>query len=118
MSDSLESIELSTAVAEAVLIERSMEEGGNINKCVGAERHVETSVEVVNESKVETDKVMAAAVFEWAPFDFPVPNVQSLPYSGPGSFGQIPLRGKFSSVFTTPTSKIEVELIDSLGLLV
>ena len=68
--------------------------------------------EVVNESDAETDKVMAAAVFEWTPFDFPVPNVQLLPYSGPGSFGQIPLRGKFSSVFTTPTRKLVVELLD------
>ena len=109
MSDSIDSREVSTAVGEAVLVERTMEEGDNINKCVGAERQVETSVEVENESEVETDKVMAAAVFEWAPFAFPVPNVQSLPYSGPGSFGQIPLRGKFIQDFTFRMGKIEVD---------
>ena len=44
MSESTESSDVSTAVADAVLIERTMEEGANINKCVGAERQLETSV--------------------------------------------------------------------------
>ena len=50
MSESIDSSELSKAIAEESLIERTMEEGANIHKCVGAERQVETSVELVNES--------------------------------------------------------------------
>jgi len=103
-------------------IDRIFEEASNSNTeldaIIGEERDGVTKVEVVKDSVMEKEKVkvMPAEVFKWAPFDFPLPKLQSLPYSGPGSFGQISSRGIFQRKYDMGPNRKSVDLVDTMGM--
>ncbi len=89
----------------------------NLNSSAG-EGELKTASVANKLTEVEDAKHKTPNVFEWAPLDFPVPKVQSLPYSGPGTFGQVALHGKFMREFYKRQRMQRVELFDTLGMVI
>ena len=113
----MESLSMSTDVKD---IESSLE-GATINPnlktCVEIKGDIKIKV-TENKDPEEDDNLKTQNVFEWAPFEFPVPKVQSVPYTGPGTFGQVRLQGKFMPEFYKGQRRQRVELFDTLGMVI